>query len=136
MKVLSVFPDDQQVMVNLLSIVTDESPYEAVYLISNIADKNPNSSVLQAQTSVAFAKVNNYSKGIEYIKKALMLDTDNIEYQYNLAVLYDMNKEYMSAAALYKDLLGQNIQGLSKDFKLPVENIQARINFINKNYKY
>lgn len=128
-EVMKVFPTDQQVMANLLAIISNETPYEAVYLLSSIADKNLTSPLIQAQTSIAYSKIENYSKAIEYIKRAIDLDSNNLEYQYNLAVLYDLNKNYSEARMLYKDLLAS---GNIDNFNLPIKNIKDRLDVLNR----
>ncbi|HSQ97867.1 MAG TPA: tetratricopeptide repeat protein [Rickettsiales bacterium] len=125
--VLEVFPTDQQVMANLLAIISNETPYEAIYLLSSIADKNLTSPLIQAQTSIAYSRVKNYARAIEYIQRAIDLDSKNLEYQYNLAVLYDLSKDYDKAKSLYKDLLtSSNID----NFNLPIKDIKDRIEIL------
>ena len=135
LKVLEAFPTDQQVMANLLAIITDETPYEAVYLLSNIADKNTTSPLIQAQASIAYSKVKNYKKAIEYIKKAIELDQNNLEYKYNLAVLYDLDKNYNQAKFLYNELLVFYSSNPEVNYNLPLNEIQERVNVLQQNNK-
>ena len=130
LKVLETFPTDQQVMSNLLAIVSDETPYEAVYLLSNIADRNLNSPLIQAQTSNAYSKIKNYDKAIEYIKRAIESDDSNIEYKFNLAVLYDLNQEYSKARSAYNELIALYNVGDSSN-TISLDEIQNRINAID-----
>ncbi|MBR2140991.1 MAG: hypothetical protein IJ853_01390 [Rickettsiales bacterium] len=103
-ELLSVFPNSEQLVSNLLSIIIQESPYEAIYLLPSLAKKYNNSAVIQAQTSVAFSTVERYDEAIKYIQLAIYLDEDNIEYKYNLAVLYDVTKQYERAYRLYRNV--------------------------------
>lgn len=128
------FPTDQQVAANLLSIVIDESPYEAVYLVSSIADQNKTSPLFQAQASLAYTRVKNYDKAMEYIEKAIKLDDTNLEYQYNLAVLYDLKGEDARARYLYTQLLTYP-DDPNSNFTLPRTEIQYRINGLKNNNK-
>lgn len=128
-EVMEVYPTDQQVMANLLAIISNETPYEAVYLLSSIADRNLTSPLIQAQTSIAYSRIQNYSKAIEYIKRAIELDSNNLEYQYNLAVLYDLNKNYPEAKNLYKGLLASS---KIDSFNLPVKDIRNRLNVLER----
>lgn len=129
------FPTDQQVAANLLSIVIDESPYESVYLLSSIADKNKTSPLFQAQASLAYTRVKDYNKAIEYIEKAIKLDDKNLEYQYNLAVLYDLKGENDRARYLYTELLSYP-DNPNNPYVLPRTEIQERINALKyKNNK-
>ncbi len=133
LKVLEAFPTDQQVMANLLAIITDETPYEAVYLLSNIADKNTTSPLIQAQASIAYSKIKNYKKAIDYIKRAIELDQNNLEYKYNLAVLYDLDKDYNQARFLYNELLVFYSSNPESNYNLPLNEIQDRVNTLQQN---
>lgn len=104
MELLPVFPNSEQLISNLLSIIIQESPYEAIYLLPPLAKKYNNSAVIQAQTSVAFSSVERYKDAIQYIYKAIQLDSENVEYKYNLAVLYDITKQYDKAYKTYKNI--------------------------------
>ena len=128
MKVLEIFPQDQQVMVNLLSIIINETPYESVYLLSSMADKNMDSPLIQAQASIAYTKVKNYQRAIDYIKRAIELDQNNLEYKYNLAVLYDLNNNYDQAKFLYNELLSFYATNPETTYNLPLKEIQDRLN--------
>jgi Flp pilus assembly protein TadD len=127
LKVLKKFPTDQQVMVNLLSIIIEETPYEAAYLASSIVDKNLNSAILQAQASIAYAKIKKYDEAINYIIKAINLDETNLKYRYNLAILYDLSERYDDAKNMYAYLINYS----SQDTQISLDEIQARIDTIN-----
>lgn len=132
LKVLEVFPADQQVMSNLLAIVSIETPYEAVYLLSSMADRNLSSPLIQAQTSIAYSKIKNYDKAIEYIKRAIEIDGMNLEYRYNLAVLYDLNQNYSQARVVYNELINLgSTRSSGENFNLPIDEIKDRIVAIN-----
>ena len=119
-ELLPIFPNSEQLISNLLSIIIQESPYEAIYLLPSLAKKYANSAVIQAQTSVAFSSVERYKDAIQYIQKAIYLDNENIEYKYNLAVLYDITKQYDKAYKMYKNIYekskneGVNIISITK----------------------
>lgn len=129
--IIDKFPDDQQIMANLLNIMIQESPYEAVYLISNIADKNTNSHLFQAQASLAYTKIKNYDKAIDYIEKALSLDNNNVEYKYNLAVLYDLTGNLTQAKNLYTDVLDYYASNNNIIYNLPVEEVKRRVELLS-----
>lgn len=129
--IIDKFPDDQQIMANLLNIMIQESPYEAVYLISNIADKNTNSHLFQAQASLAYTKIKNYDKAIDYIEKALSLDNNNVEYKYNLAVLYDLTGNLTQAKNLYTDVLDYYASNNNIIYNLPVGEVKRRVELLS-----
>lgn len=103
-ELMQIYPDNENIVSNLISIIVNESPYEAVYLVPSISEKYENSAAIQAQTSMSFAKVKNYKEAIKYIKKALYLDRNNVEYLYNMGVLYDLSGDYAKALSIYRDV--------------------------------
>lgn len=103
-ELMQIYPDNENIVSNLISIIVNESPYEAVYLVPSISEKYENSAAIQAQTSMSFAKVKNYKEAIKYIKKALYLDRNNVEYLYNMGVLYDLSGDYGKALSIYRDV--------------------------------
>lgn len=129
-ELLPVFPNSEQLISNLLSIIIQESPYEAIYLLPALAEKYSSSPVIQAQTSVAFSTVERYNDAIKYIKNAIYLDEGNIEYKYNLAVLYDATKQYEKAYKVYQDVATyiKNNQVNS----ISLKKVNERIKQINK----
>ncbi|MDR0571745.1 MAG: hypothetical protein LBG48_02720 [Rickettsiales bacterium] len=104
-ELIDVFPNSEQLMSNLLSIMIQETPYEAVYLIPSVAERHEKSSIIQAQMSVAYASVGKYPEAIKYMQKALYLEPNNIDYKYNLAVFFDLNKNYKEAKKIYNEVL-------------------------------
>lgn len=129
-ELLPIFPNSEQLISNLLSIIIQESPYEAIYLLPALANKYNNSAIIQAQTSVAFSTVERYNEAIKYILNAISLDDENIEYKYNLAVLYDTTKQYDKAYRIYK-----NISDYSKNntiSSIPINNINDRMKKIRR----
>jgi tetratricopeptide (TPR) repeat protein len=125
LELVDVFPQSEQIVSNLLSIMIQESPYEAVYLIPGIAERHQDSAIVQGQMGVAFASVEKYPEAIKYTQKALAIDPYNADFKYNLALFYDLNKNYKEAKKLYNEVLAN---GLSD--KVKVDNIKKRLSKI------
>ena len=49
MELLPIFPNSEQLISNLLSIIIQESPYEAIYLLPSLAKKYSSSAVIQVR---------------------------------------------------------------------------------------
>ena len=108
----------------------NDSPYEAVYLLPQLAERFNYSDKIQFQLSIAFSKVKNYTKAVKYMKEAIAIDPTNVVYLYNLAVLYDKMENYPSAQATYKLVL-KNIE-TNNNSVLPYNKINNRISELNK----
>jgi Flp pilus assembly protein TadD len=132
LELLNKFPKDEQIVSNLLSIVIEETPYEATYLLSSLAQQNPTSPLIQAQTSLAYGNIAEYDKAIVYLKKSMDLDPQNIQYRYNLAVLYDLANRPNEAHHLYKQVTTEAKIDKTKMSQIPYGQIQDRIATIEK----
>lgn len=127
---INIFPNNDKIISNLFSIMINDSPYEAVYLLPQLAERFNYSDKIQFQLSIAFSKVKNYNKAIKYMKEAISIDPTNIIYLYNLAVLYDKMENYQSAQITYKLVL-KNME-TNNNSVLPYNKISNRINELNK----
>lgn len=124
------FPTNDNIVSNLFAIIINESPYEAIYLLPQIAENFPNSPAIYFQLSFAFSKVKQYNKAIEYIKQAIKLEPENIIYLYNLAVLYDLSKDFKMAKNLYNEVLRMSEINNNRNL-IPYNIIINRINIFN-----
>lgn len=119
--------NQDEVIGNLLAILTDESPRDAIYLLSRLSAQNPKSPSIMAHSAIAYDKVKNYDQAILFFKRALELDPDNIDYKYNLAVIYDKTENYEKALDFYLNVAknySENNQSVSLD------QVQKRIDSI------
>lgn len=121
-------PDNQEEIVgNLLSILIEESPRDATYLLSRLSTQNPKSPNILAQAAIAYDKVKNYDQAIYLMEKVVALDPDNLDYKYNLAVIYDKTERYQRALELYSDVAKNYSQN---NQSIPLEQVQQRIQSI------
>ncbi|NBV05664.1 MAG: hypothetical protein EBS06_00305 [Proteobacteria bacterium] len=123
----SDYENKEQVIGNLLSILVDESPRDALYLLSRLTAENPQSSYILAQAALAYDKAKNYDQAIALLKQAIIYDPTRIDYKYNLAVIYDKTSEYDNAFSLYSEVLKS---GNSVNQSIPIDQIKKRVEFI------
>lgn len=120
--------NQDEVIGNLLDILIEDSPQDATYLLSRLAVQNPDSANLLAYAAMAFSKVNNYEQAISMMQKAITLDSTNLDYKYNLAVMYDNTEQYEKAVELYS----QVVREYSFDNQsVPIDQVKKRIEFIS-----
>jgi tetratricopeptide (TPR) repeat protein len=93
--------NEEEIVGNLLSIMIEESPKDAIYLLSRLAVQNPKSAYIFAQAGTAYDKIKNYDQAVIMFEKAIALDASNLEYKYNLAIVYDKAADYEKALELY-----------------------------------
>ncbi len=118
----------EEIVSNLISILIEESPKDSIYLLSRLSTQNPDSAFIMAQTAVAYNKVKNYDQAVSYLKKAIELDSERVDYKYNLAIIYDQAEKYPEAVSMYNDVLSHY---KDSDQQLPIEQIEKRIQVIN-----
>jgi tetratricopeptide (TPR) repeat protein len=131
-ELLSANPDNKQdIISNLLSILVDESPKEAVYFLTRLATQNPSSPYIMAQLALAYEKIGDFDGAIRFLKQSIRLDSQNILYIFNLAVLYDKSNQKIKAIETYQKVLrnySDNI-GLAS-----IDVIEGRIKSLNESY--
>lgn len=119
--------NQDEIIGNLLDILIEDSPQDATYLLSRLAIQNPGSANILAYAGVAYSKSKNYDQAILMMQKAIALDSENLDYKYNLAVIYDKTEQYRNAIELYSEV----VRKYSRDNQtVPLEQIKKRIEFI------
>jgi tetratricopeptide (TPR) repeat protein len=113
-ELLQTDPENREEIVdNLMSVLIEESPKEAIYALSRLALQNPTSPNILAQTAMAYDKVKDYNQAANLLNEAIKLDPERLDYKYNLAVIYDKSQSYDNAIALY----GEVLQGDTSEYK-------------------
>lgn len=118
-----------EIVGNLLAILVEESPKDAIYILSRLTAENPKSSYILAQAAIAYDKSKNYEQAIDLLKRAVAYDPDRVDYKYNLAVIYDKTSDYRNATSLYSEVLKKD-DGSNQS--IPFDQIKKRIEFLKK----
>ncbi len=123
----SSLDNQDEIIGNLLAIMVEESPRDAIYLLSRLSVQNPNSANILAHAAIAYDKVKNYDQAILLLQKAVSIDAENLSYQYNLAVIYDKTDQYEKALEFYSNVA----KNYSDNYQsIPIDQIQKRIQSI------
>lgn len=118
----------EEIVSNLISILIEESPKDSIYLLSRLSTQNPDSAFILAQTANAYNRVKNYDQAVSYLKKAIEIDSERVDYKYNLAVVYDQAEKYPEAISMYNEVLSHY---KDSDQQFPIDQIEKRIQVIN-----
>jgi len=123
-QLLKTNPTNQEEIIgNLLSVLVEESPRDAVYLLSRLTVQNPSSAYIFAQAAIAYEKIKNYDQAINLLQKAISIDQTNADYQYNLAVIYDKTSQFQKALDMYANVEKNYTDDNSS---VPIEQIRNR----------
>jgi tetratricopeptide (TPR) repeat protein len=118
-----------EIINNIIAILTEESPREAIYMLTRLTIQNPSRHYLFASMALAYEKISDYNSAIKNYTKALDLDYGNMNYCYNLGVLYDQNKEYEKALEMYSNVVKNN-DGSNREIAL--DSVKRRIEKIKQ----
>ena len=118
-----------EVINNIIAILIEESPREAIYLLNRLTIQNPQKHFLFASMALAYEKISDYELAIKNYTKALELDYTNVNYRYNLGVLYDQNKEYEKALEMYANVVKNNDNSNSD---IAIDSVKRRIEKIKQ----
>lgn len=110
-KLLTMNPDYSKALNNYLLLLSEESPMEALNELKKMETENPDYSPIIAQIGMIYARMGEYDLAEKYLRKALLLSPEVVNYRYNLAVIYDQMKRYKEAVNLYQQLIDMESTG-------------------------
>ncbi len=130
-QLLATAPRDPSVLNNFLVLVSQESPQEALNELLQLEQKNPHYDVLPAQISALYASEGKMEHAIEKMARAISLNSDNLLYHYNLAVMLDHAGRSEQAIQVYTHVKAE----AQKGNKIPtdISHIQERLTFLLSN---
>ena len=117
-----------EVINNIIAILIEESPREAIYMLNRLTIQNPEKHYLFASMALAYEKISDYNSAIKNYIKALELDYNNLNYCYNLGVLYDQNKQYEKALEMYELIVKNN----NSNPEIAIDSVKRRIEKIKQ----
>ena len=118
-----------EIISNIIAILIEESPREAIYMLNRLTIQNPEKHYLFASMALAYEKISDYNSAIKNYTKALDLDYNNIDYCYTLGVLFDQNKEYEKALEMYSMVVKNND---SSNREIALDSVKRRIEKIKQ----
>ena len=132
-KILMINPSHQKAFNNFMVVIAKKYPDEAMEELEDLARINPEFSPIQAQIGMIHAQNGNLKKALIYLKKAVALSPEIVNYKYNLAVIYDKIRAYPDARRLYSQVLEQAQTGavLPQDY----DSIRRRFMYLRNHAK-
>ena len=113
----------EEVIFNLLNIIADESPREAIATTRRLILQNPQKDYLYNVAGQAYDKLGDYVNSEKMFDNAYDLNNKNIRYAYNLAVANDKLKNHQKAYDLYKKVVEKH----EKQSDIPLEMVKNRL---------
>jgi tetratricopeptide (TPR) repeat protein len=119
----------EEIVGNILSVMIEDSPKDALYLLTRLVSENPESPIILAQAALAYDKISDYQRAISLLKRAVLLQPDRIDYEYNLAVIYDKISDFDNALIYYNEVM-KKADFTNSSFS--IEQVQERVNYLRK----
>jgi tetratricopeptide (TPR) repeat protein len=115
----------EQAVGNLISILIEESPREAVYMLLRLSLQNPDAAEVFAKLAIAYDKIKDYDNAVIALKNAVRLSPQDVEYKYNLAVAYDKTNQKQQALENYLNVVKS--YSSSANPSISISQVQGRI---------
>jgi tetratricopeptide (TPR) repeat protein len=122
--------DRDEIIGNLIEVIVEESPNDAVYLLSKLSNQNPNSARILANSAMAYNKINKNDQAILLLKRAINIDPNEDKYKLNLAIIYDKMADYQNALNFYQNVINSYVGSQAIDSSIPIVQIKQRVEFI------
>lgn len=131
-KLLSIEPSHERAINNYIALIAEESPSKALSQLKEMERINPEFSPVKAQMGMIYAKAGEFEIAEIYLRKAVMLAPEVINYRYNLAVVMDRAGRSQEALQLYRQILdfaGDDLsQSASTRVKDRIRKLQNEVN--------
>ena len=128
-ELLVIEPDNTGALTNMMTLLSQESPDQALANLIRLHDINPGFSPISAQIGLLLAEQGDYPEAIRNLKFAISLSPDNMMYVYNLAIIYDRLGEHREAQGLYEQVLAASE---TRDVTVPLEVVRNRVSYLKK----
>jgi Flp pilus assembly protein TadD len=130
-EILKINPYDKEALNNFLALVGEEAPDSAIAYLEQLKRSNDDFSPIYAQLASLYNKQGEVEKAVLNMQQAVALSPSNMVYMYNLAVIYDTNRDYRRAEALYRQIIKAGLGG--EEIPVSVEQIQERLTYLASN---
>ncbi len=120
----------EDIVANLVMVLSEESPNEAIFILTKLSRQNPDSGYFLAQKAVILDKMGNNEMAIHTMKEAIMKEPARVDYKFNLAVMYDKCEKFKDALNSYYEVVQGYQTNDSWSRSIPIEQVKSRIQIV------
>lgn len=128
-ELLAIEPNNRGALANMMTLISQESPDQALSNLQRLYEINPGFSPIPAQMAVLFAERGNYQEAIRFLKLASDLSPENVMYVYNLAIIYDRLGDVVEARKRYEQVLAA---AEVRDVSVPLDAVRQRVSYLKR----
>lgn len=104
-KVLALQPDNREALANMIALIGDSAPRDAIRRLEILQAQAPDFSPVPAQLGMLHARLGDVDRAAAALRRAIALSPENPLYHYNLAVVTDRAGRRADAARAYEQVL-------------------------------
>lgn len=104
-RVLALQPDNREALANMITLIGDSAPRDAVRRLEALQAQAPDFSPVPAQLGMLYARLGDVDRAAAALRRAIGLSPDNALYHYNLAVVTDRAGRRADALRAYQQVL-------------------------------
>jgi len=128
-ELLSIEPHHTGALTNMMAMISEEAPDQALANLTRLYDINPGYSPIPAQIGLLLAEQGDYQQAITNMQLAISLSPDNMMYVFNLAIIYDRMGNHDRAERLYEQVLAASE---TRDLTVPLDAVRDRLAYLRK----
>jgi len=115
---------------NFIMLAAQEAPEAALLELKELEKSNPEFSPIPAQIAMIYIEKRDFKMAAKHLTRAAILEPENLEYRYNLALVMEIMGSKNVAARLYYQILNAGRRGV----KIPVseDTLQQNLSMLSK----
>jgi Tfp pilus assembly protein PilF len=122
-------PDNRAATTNLMALLAEEQPQQALVQLQRLAASHPTSLPIVVQMGMIHAQLNDLPQAIRQMQIATGLAPDNPVYKLNLAILMDRAGRRSEAVQLYEEVLRRS-GDRSQTLPMALDDVRRRATYL------
>lgn len=130
-KVLKLDPNNREALTNLVAILGERAPAEALTKLQELEREYPGFSPVKAQIGLLYARNDSLEQALDYLRRAVNMTPEAVLYRYNLALVLDRLGRRDQAVAAYQQVM--DVSGGRLPPGVSSAEIERRLRFLRAN---
>ncbi|MDY0028827.1 MAG: tetratricopeptide repeat protein [Pseudobdellovibrionaceae bacterium] len=119
-ELLAISPNNAEAVINLAGLIRSEQPAVALSRLLELRQKFPDNATIVAQLAISYADSGNLDDALNYLDKAIAMQSNNAQHYFNRAILSERAGRIGQAISFYEkalevDAIQGGVSGLPRD---------------------